>query len=307
MRSIDARTSRGVTGAPLEKRTFGRSRKRYVRPSGPASGTVVARPATSARPPRLPRAGSRPGCHRPVHAPGRRRSGRRGRPPPPALTRSVPPRCVAGASARRRPDLAVHERQPGRACCRPARGRVSERAGIDMHHGLIAGVRDPDAALVRHERRRGAADAQEARLPRQSRDRCARPCRRCGSRPRPRPARRRSAGAVADREVSSGAPVRGSSRPRGRCPRWRPRSRRRPPRSPTGRRRRERLLAPPRSRSMRVTVASTADATQSAPAPTATARAALPTSKRCTTRLVSGATCATVRPWPSATHSDPAP
>jgi hypothetical protein len=54
-------------------------------------------------------------------------------------------------------------------------------------------------------------------------------------------------------------------------------------------------------------VASTADATQTAPEPTATACAALPTSIVSSTVLVSGSTSATVRPWPFATHSDPAP
>ena len=46
-RASDARTSSGVTGAPLEKRRFGRSLKRYVRPSGLGSGRSLARSATS--------------------------------------------------------------------------------------------------------------------------------------------------------------------------------------------------------------------------------------------------------------------
>ena len=50
MRASDTRTSSGVTGAPSEKRRFGRNRKRYVRPSGLGWGTSVARSATSAVP-----------------------------------------------------------------------------------------------------------------------------------------------------------------------------------------------------------------------------------------------------------------
>ena len=49
-RSIDARTSSGLTRAPFEKRTFRRSLNTYVRSSALGSGTSMARFATSVPP-----------------------------------------------------------------------------------------------------------------------------------------------------------------------------------------------------------------------------------------------------------------
>ena len=54
-------------------------------------------------------------------------------------------------------------------------------------------------------------------------------------------------------------------------------------------------------------IAQTPDATHNAPAVTASARGALPTSYRRTTLFAPGSTCSTWRPSLSATHSDPPP
>ena len=104
------------------------------------------------------------------------------------------------------------------------------------------------------------------------------------------------------------APVRGSSGTTGRPPRSPPTAPRRPRRSRSPSRRRGSRA--PRARAAEVDavdVASAPETTHNAPSASASERGALAASIRCSTLLEPGSTCATLRPSPSATHSEPAP
>ena len=219
----------------------------------------------------------------------------------------MPPRCVEVAAS-----AAVHTAPSTTAS---AAGLLSTStvlrhpaaARVDPHHRPVPGVGHPDAVSVGRDSARLAPDPHGLGHLGVRVDPRHGPVAAVGH-PDRAGADGDAAGSVAHRDP-------GQRRPRARVePDDARRGLARDPDRPRPRRQRrrsrldrDRLRGLAARRSIRTTVASTADATQTAPEPTATASAALPTAMRCTTLLICGSIWATVRPWPSATHSDPAP